>query len=430
MKDEIPEMNSVDAGTNRHGFRAVGIGLTLLTLASTPVRAETADVVYEWNRLVQSVAPNWRAYAMMHIAMFDAANSVADAYTPFRVQVPGARGGSQQVAAAQAAHDVLSALFPAQQPTFGAALTRSQVGIPRGLAEQGKAIGSQVAQEVLKWRQEDGWPATIVPDTEYPLPPFPGLYQPTPLANSAPTFTFYRNVPPFALLSSTQFLPPSPPAITSARYAQDFNETKSLGAENSTTRTPAQTLLAQIVHGLNASSSVVIWNNVAADVARSRAFSLIDAARLFALLNVSFADGIQTSFTSKFVYNMWRPVTAIRLADQDLNDATVADPNWLPLLPTPPYPAYAGNMACLSFASARALSLVFGRDDIPLSVTWNRTMGLPNETLAFTGFSHLAEQMAMSRIYGGIHFKFDTDASKQVCGKVADYVNANFMRPR
>ena len=424
-------MNSVDAGTNRYGFRAVGIGLTLLTLASTPVRGETADVVYEWNRLVQSVAPNWRAYTIMHIAMFDAANSVADAYTPFRVHIPGARGASQQVAAAQAAHDVLSALFPAQQAAFGAALTRSQVGIPRGLAEQGKAIGSQVAQEVLKWRQEDGWPATITPDADYPLPPFPGLYQRTPLANSAPTFTFYRNVTPFAILSSTQFLPPSPPAITSARYAQDFNETKMLGAVNSTTRTPAQTLLAQIVHGVNTSTtSTMVWNNVAADVARSRAFSLIDAARLFALLNVSFNDGIQTSFTSKFVYNMWRPVTAIRLADQDLNDATVADPNWLPLLPTPPYPAYAGNMACLSFASARALSLAFERDDIPLSVTWNRTMGLPSETLAFTGFSHLAEQMAISRIYGGIHFKFDTDASRQVCGKVAEYVNSNFMRPQ
>src|SRR5262245_13184325 len=117
-KKEIPEMNSIYAGPNRYGFRAVGISLTLLTLASTPVRGETAEVVYEWNRIVQSAAPgpNWRAYAMMHIAMFDAANSVADAYTPFRVQVPGARGSSQQVAAAQAAHDVLSALFPAQQP--------------------------------------------------------------------------------------------------------------------------------------------------------------------------------------------------------------------------------------------------------------------------------------------------------------------------
>ena len=424
-------MKSIYAKANSSRLRPVGLGLTLLTLASMPVRGETADVVYEWNRLVQSAAPNWKAYAMMHIAMFDAANSVADAYTPFRVQVPGSRGASQQVAAAQAAHDIMSALFPAQQPAFGAALARAQVGIPRGLAEQGKAIGSQVAQEVLKWRQNDGWPATITPDADYPLPPFPGLYLRTPPANSAPTFTFYRNATPFAIISSTQFLPPSPPAVTSARYAQDFNETKVLGDVNSTTRTPAQTLFSQIAHGVNTSTSpVIVWNNVAADVARSRAFSLIDAARLFALVNVSFNDGIQTSFTSKFVYNMWRPVTAIRLADQDLNDATVADPNWLPLLPTPPYPAYAGNMACLSFASARALSLTLGRDDIPLSVTWNRTMGLPSETLQFTGFSHLAEQLAVSRIHGGIHFKFDSDASREVCGKIAEYVNSNFMRPR
>jgi hypothetical protein len=169
---------------------------------------------------------------------------------------------------------------------------------------------------------------------------------------------------------------------------------------------------------------------VAADLTRSRGLSLIDAAKLFAFLNVSFNDAIQTSFTSKFVYNLWRPVTAIRRAAEDLNDATVADPNWLPLLPTPPYPSYAGNMACLSFASARALSLTFGRDDIPFSVTWNRTMGLPSETLQFNGFSHLAEQMAVSRVYGGIHFQFDSDASKQTCGKVAEYVNANFMRPR
>jgi len=284
---------------------------------------------------------------------------------------------------------------------------------------------------VLKWRQDDGWPATITPDAEYALPPFPGLYQRTPPANGAPTFTFYRNATPFALVSSTQFLPPPPPLVTSERYAKDFNETKELGAANSTARTPAQTLLAQIAHGVNTSTSWnAVWNNVAADVARSRGLSLIDAARLFALLNVSINDALQTSFTSKFVYNLWRPVTAIRCADEDLNDATVAGPNWLPLLPTPPYPSYAGNMACLSFASARALSLTFGRDDIPLSVTWNRTMGLPSETLQFNGFSHLAEQMAVSRVYGGIHFQFDTDASTQTCGKIAEYVNANFMRPR
>ena len=283
-------MDSVE-GTNTYRFRAIAIGLAVVTLASTAVaRAESAAVVIDWNRIVQSAAPNWRPYAMVHIAMFDAVNSIAETYTPFRVHVAGARGASQQAAAAQAAHDVLTALFPAQQSRFGAALTSSLAGIPRGLAEQGKIVGSQVAREVLRWRQDDGWPATITPDADFGLPPFPGLYRRTPPANSAPTFTFYRNAMPFALESSTQFLPP-PPLVTSERYARDFNETKELGAANSTTRTPAQTLLAQIVHGVNTSTvSTMVWNNVAADVAQSRGLSLIDAARLFALLNVSFND--------------------------------------------------------------------------------------------------------------------------------------------
>jgi len=136
--------------------------------------------------------------------------------------------------------------------------------------------------------------------------------------------------------------------------------------------------MAQVFAGVNTTIGFFhVWNIVGGTVAQQEGLSLLDTARLFVLVNVGLHDGLQTSFTSKFVYNMWRPVTAIRLADPDLNDATVADPNWLPLLPTPPYPAYAGNMACLSFASARALSLAFGRDDIPLSVTWNRTMPGP-----------------------------------------------------
>jgi hypothetical protein len=394
-------------------------------------RGETAAVVIEWNRIIQGTGGNWRAFAMTHIAMFDAVNSVADAYTPFHEQVPGSRGASQQAAAAQAAHDVLTALFPAQQGRFDAALTSSLAGIPPGLAEQGKEVGRQTAQAVLEWRQNDGWPATITPDTSYVLPPFPGMYQPTPPANSAPTFTFYRDAAPFALVSSTHFLPPSPPVLTSERYARDFNQTKELGAVNSTSRTAEQTLLAQVIHGVNTSTaSFAVWNNVAADLVRRRGLSLIDAARLFALLNASIADGLQTSFTSKFVYNLWRPVTAIRQADVDMNDATTADPNWLPLLPTPFYPSYAGNMACLTSAAARALALGFGQDDIPFSVTWTRTMGLESVTREFAGFSELAQQMALSRIHGGIHFQFDTDASLAVCPKVAEYVYNNYMLPR
>jgi hypothetical protein len=172
-----------------------------------------------------------------------------------------------------------------------------------------------------------------------------------------------------------------------------------------------------------------LWNNVAGDLVTRRGLSLIDAARLFAFLNASIADGLQTSFTSKFVYNLWRPVTAIRQADTDLNDATTADPTWLPLLPTPPYPSHAGNMACLSFASARACARLWaGRHSVFGNLDSND--GLDNVTREFTAFSQLAQQMARSRIHGGIHFQFESDASFAVCPEVAEYVYENYMLPR
>lgn len=421
-------MTSADSKTKRIGLATI----TVLALAiPTVTRGQTASVITDWNRIGQSTGGNWRTMAILHIAMFDAVNSIAEEYTPYRIHVTGARGASQQAAAAQAARDVLTALFPAQQSRFDTALTASLVGIPLGPAEQGKIVGSRAAQAVLQWRQNDGWPATITPDTAYVLPAFPGMWQPAPPANSAPTFGFYREAVPFALVSSTQFLPPSPPLLTSERYARDLNETKLIGAAGSGARTAEQTLMAQVVHGVNTSTaSFGVWNNVAADLVRSRGLSLVDAARLFALLNVSITDGLQTSFTSKFVYNLWRPVTAIRQADIDMNDATTADPAWLPLLPTPFYPAYAGNMACLTAAAARSLALSFGRDDIPFSATWTRTMNLESVTREFASFSDMARMMALSRIHGGIHFRFDTDGSLAVCGKVADYIHNNYLLER
>jgi hypothetical protein len=169
---------------------------------------------------------------------------------------------------------------------------------------------------------------------------------------------------------------------------------------------------------------------VAADVAERQGLSLVDTARTFVLLTVALHDGLQTSFTSKFAYGLWRPITAIRRAGEDLNDATEADPGWTPLLATPPYPTYAGNVACLSSASARALEIAFGRDDIPFTVVYPRTMGLPTETRDFTGFWDLAQQETRSRILGGIHFKFDHDASRTYCVKVPEVTAATYMLPR
>lgn len=339
-------------------------------------------------------------------------------------------GASAEVAAAQAARDVLTAVLPAQQAIFDAALEAQLAVVPPGLARQGQEVGRQAALAVLEWRQGDGWPASITPDPTYVLPPFPGQWQPTPPANSAPTFRFYSGVKPFGLLTSTQFLPAAPPTLTSARYAQDLNETKRLGSAGSLDRTPEETTTAQIIAGVGSAPSIThLWSIVAATVAESHGLPLLETARLFALTSVSQHDGLQTSFTSKFVYGLWRPVTAIRRANEDLNPDTTAEPGWTPLLTTPPYPSHAGNVACLSAAHARALALFFGHDDVPFSVTWTRAVP-PNVTRDYAGFWQLADQAARSRILGGIHFQFESDASQAACSKVAEFVVATYMRPR
>jgi hypothetical protein len=189
--------------------------------------------------------------------------------------------------------------------------------------------------------------------------------------------------------------------------------------------------MSQVFAGVNTTIGFFhVWNMVAAIAAQDEGLSLIDSARLFVLVNVGLHDGLQTSFTSKFVYGFWRPVTAIRRADEDLNDDTAADATWTPLLATPPYPSHAGNVACLSAAAARALQLGIGRDDVPFTITWPRTMGLPSVTRHFDSFWAFADQQARSRIHGGIHFQFESDASQAACVKAPEFTDANYMLRR
>lgn len=422
--------------------RAPAATIVALTVAicggSSPALAQAPDVVFDWNQIAFDVAPPGpptaqRHLSMMHIAMFDAINAVERAYTPYRASVHASRGASPEAAAAQAAHDVLTALFPAQHAAFDALLTSELAGLPPGRARQGTRIGRAAAQAILAWRQNDGWPwpPVIVPDPTYVLPPTPGFWQPTPPANSFATFTFYPRVLPFAIQSATQFLPPPPPVLTSLRYATDYNETKLLGSETSAVRTADQTLVAEVNAGVVARTSFIqLWNNVARDIARVQNLSLVDTARLFVFVNVGIHDALETSFTSKFVYGLWRPVTAIRRGDEDGNPLTEPDTSWTPLLVTPPYPTYAGNAACLSAAAARTLQLVFGTNEIPFAATWLGIPPNPDVTRVYTGFWQLADEQARSRIYGGIHFQFDSEASQTACVNVADYVYTNYMIPR
>ncbi len=421
---------------NTRALAATIVALTVVVFGRPgPALAQDAELVIAWNRVLFSVAPPTpavtRPAAMLHIAMFDAVNAIEDAYTPYRVQVRASHGASPEAAAAQAAHDVLTAIFPTQQATFDALLASQLAGLPPGRVKQGVAIGRAVARAILEWRQNDGWPPTIAPDPTYVLPLTPGNWQPTPPGFSFATFTFFPNVVPFGIQTSTQFLPPPPPALTSERYAEDFNETKSLGSATSDVRTAEQTEIALRIAAVGFSTvPVEPFFKVAADVARTQGLSLVDTARLFAFVSVAEHDGLQTSFTSKFTYGLWRPVTAIRRAAEDGNPLTDPDPDWIPLLITPPYPTYAGNASCLSATAARVLQLVFGTDEVPFSVTWVGIAPNPDVTRDYDRFSVLAEEFARSRIYGGIHFQFDSDASQSACPRVADYIYAKYMIQR
>jgi hypothetical protein len=397
----------------------------------------SGDVVIQWNQVLQlalsvpgaqpPTVSGLRSFAMMHVAIFDAVNAIDRSYKTYFARVKTCRGASTKAAAAQAAHDILTALYPQQQSTFDAQLQLSLEGIPPGRARNGIAVGQDVAEQILAWRSRDGWDAVPPP---YVLPMQPGLWQPTPPAFSPAAFTHFPNVTPFATTSSAQFRPPPPPELTSDEYASAFNETKDIGFVNSASRTADQTLVAMLWAAVGTpTGSANIWNNVAQAVALAKGNTLVENARLFALLNIALHDGLQTSFTSKFYYGLWRPVTAIRRADEDSNPATTADANWLPLLVTPPYPTYAGNASTIGKTAATILASFFRCDDISFEAHWEGLEGSPGWTRSYSSFSALANEQANSRVYGGIHFRFDNVAGQSIGTNVANYVFQNFLVP-
>lgn len=283
-------------------------------------------------------------------------------------------------------------------------------------------MGQIVAERMLAARANDGWNVT---PPSYTLPATPGNWQPTP---AAATFTHYPSVLPFAITSATQFAPNQPPAMTSAQYAADLNEVKEIGSLNSATRTADQSLVARLWANVGTPTNFLfVWNNVARTVSLAQEISTVERARLFALTNISLHDALQTTFASKFEHGLWRPVTAIRRADEDGNAATSPDPAWLSLIAAPPYPSYAGNMSAIGTSQSTILAAFFGRDDIRFDHTW---AGAGGATRSYSGFGAMANEQARARVYGGIHFTFDNVAGQSVGTNVANYVFSKFMRPR
>lgn len=405
-------------------------------------RLLSADVVFHWNeQLLQSLPstpapiPFFRNVALVQVAVFDAVNAIDRSYEPYAADVKASRGASKEAAAAQAAHDTLSALYPSRRAVFDAALAEDLAGIAPGRARQGIAVGQEVARQILQLRANDGanTPASYTPPNADP-----GQWQPTPPDFSPAGFPNVPLITPFAIESPSQFRPVPPPALASAAYAAALNEAKVVGAADAATadrdhnglpdRTPEQTQTAMLWRV--PFTMFGVWNGIAQDVARDHDANIADAARLFALMDVSIHDGLLTSFASKYHYNLWRPVTAIRRAGEDGNPATTAEPTWTPLHPsTPPYGTYAGNAATIGASAATALADVFGTDAVPFDVDWS-PYGFAGVTRSYDGFWAAADEQARSRILGGIHFTFDSVAGQQIGADVGGYVTDNLMTAR
>jgi hypothetical protein len=390
-----------------------------------------ADEVTNWNNVMldavrvdsMNAIRATRVMAMTHTAIYDSVNSIDDTHFPYHVNLNVPSTTSREAAAAQAAHDVLVSVFPAQQATLSTALGNSLSGIPAGPAKtDGIALGSSVAGSIIALRANDHSGDT----TPYTPGTLPGQWRPTPPGNAPALLPNWPTVTPWTMPSGSHFRDPvGPPALSSAEYAEDLNEVKAIGAASSATRTPDQTDAARFwASGGGTSSPVGHFNKIAQTVAAAEGNTLSENARLFALVNLAEADAPILSWDSKYHFNFWRPVTAIQLADQDGNAATEADPNWLPLLATPPYPDYQSGLSTVGGAAAEILEQFYGTDDISFTTT---SPGFGDRM--FIKFSEMSQELANSRMWGGIHFRFADERGRDDGHRLGDFVFKNYLRP-
>jgi hypothetical protein len=427
------------------------IPILLICLVVLTVAAPAgANEVVRWNETTmraieangQSPVVATRTLAMVHAAVHDALNAIGRRYDAYYFEGPGDAAASPDAAIAAAAHTVLVGVVgsfgtPAQrgatlaliEGAYAASLARVTDGPARN---KGAAVGRAAGAAMLTLRRDDG----ATRDAPYTPGVGPGRWRPhpnpvpanPPIANPdlargyAPAAgSGWGNVTPFTLLSASQFWLPGPPALTSAIYARDYNEVKSVGGKVSTVRTADQTEVARFwFEGPGA------WNTIARTVVVARSLDAPDSARLLALMNLAMADAYVAGFKIRYVYDLWRPVTAIREGDSDGNDATAGDPTWDSHQNTPAVSDYPSTQSTFSGAAATALAAVLGD-----AVGFSFKSGKPFEgiTRSFTSFSQAARESADSRVFAGIHFRSACEDGLALGRKVAQRAVTLYLQP-
>ena len=403
-----------------------------VNLGSTVSSRTSGDVVVDWSRIVFEAALNDDGYvsfkgprhqAMMHLAMHDAVNAIKPKFDQY-AYFGRSNSANPVAAAAKAAHDVLVAVYPAQQAKLDDELATWLAKVPNGSGKtKALTLGAEAAAAIVALRQDDGTDVNLfspgyTPGTQ------PGDYQFVPPYDFALAQEF-RYAKPFGLRSADQFRVPAPPALTSRAYATAYNEVTSVGAIDSTTRTTDQSSYANWWY----ESAEIGWARAARVTTTSEELNLWRAARMFALVSMSFYDGYVAGWDSKYYWDFWRPYTAIRAGDTDGNPDTTQDASWHSYLENPPVQDYPSTHSALGAGAAEVLKRSFGTDRVPFSM--GSLTALPaNPIRSFTTFTQASDENADSRVRAGIHFRFATEQGKTLGRNVGGYIVEHHLRSR
>ncbi|MFO1066782.1 MAG: dockerin type I domain-containing protein [Pirellulales bacterium] len=378
-----------------------------------------------------------KSLAMVHGAMFDAINAVQPTYDGYALDGSMHSSASTVAAAAQAAYRVASSIYPAAQEItrFDKTLAEILATVPEGTAKsEGIALGNEAADAMLALRAADGSTAS----SSYTPVNQPGHWNPTPPNFANAVLPQWPGVTPFALTDGDQFRPAPPPALDSAEYAAAVDKVMKLGAATGSQRTVDQTSIALYwADGGGTSTPPGHWNQIAMDAAEREQSSLLQKARTMALLNYAMADAGIASWDAKYAYDVWRPIDAIRKADQDGNAATTPVSDWSPLLSTPAFPSYTSGHSTFSAAAATVLESIFGthyafssRADRGSTGAWPPSDDVQSlAQRSFDSFRDAADEAGMSRIYGGIHYSFDNTAGSATGTQVGQWTVDHLLRP-
>jgi hypothetical protein len=399
-----------------------------MCLAAFAAAPALADPVCEWSEFAQGIAAaaapaagtprtpdHDRASTQVALAMFEALNAIDRQYESYLKFPTGDARASQEVAAATAAYRVLMAHYPGQKvaldDNYAIALAASTDPAAR---DAGKAIGEAAATAALASGAID--PAVV--QTQYLPRTQPGVWVPTALPVIEPFATAFR---PWILKRSDAVRPAPPPALTSARYAKDFDEVKRLGSRSSKDRSSEETLMARFRITPNMMPTL---RRIADGAGRS----LVANARLFALNEMISDDAGMANAEAKLYYNYWRPITAIRNAQNDGNEATVADAGWVPLINTPMHPEYPCGHCTYAAATATFLKAEVG--NTPRGGVRVASRSIPQSNVqVLPSFDEWVRQVSYSRTLGGVHYRFSNEAGEEIGRKVAELALATVMRP-